>query len=105
MMPVCLKPCTLFSDPLNASLPMTSAVQNSTYTTSVITSSSLSSSSLSSASPVTTSSSYDQSSVHTRIAYQSSASPPDPAPGSVAVSDSPGFLISAFRRLRQPGLQ
>lgn len=81
--PISLYPASL-SDPLNASLPMTSAVQNSTYTTSVITSSSLSSSSLSSASPVTTSSSYDQSSVHTRIAYQSSASPPDPAPGSVA---------------------
>ncbi|KAH0521653.1 Ubiquitin-associated protein 2 [Microtus ochrogaster] len=81
--PISLYPTSL-SDPLNASLPMTSAVQNSTYTTSVITSSSLSSSSLSSASPVTTSSSYDQNSVHTRIAYQSSASPPDPAPGSVA---------------------
>ncbi|KAF4019443.1 hypothetical protein G4228_011255 [Cervus hanglu yarkandensis] len=60
------------SDSLNTSLPMTSAVQNSTYTTSVITSSSLTSSSLSSTSPVATSSSYDQSSVHSRIAYQSS---------------------------------
>ncbi|XP_040596003.1 ubiquitin-associated protein 2 [Mesocricetus auratus] len=82
-MPVSLYPKTL-SDPLNASLPMTSAVQNSTYTTSVITSSSLTSSSLSSTSPVTTSSSYDQSSVHTRIAYQSPANPPDSTPGSVA---------------------
>lgn len=65
------------SDPLNTSLPMTSAVQNSTYTTSVITSSNLTSSSLSSTSPVTTSSSYDQSSVHNRIAYQSSVNPSD----------------------------
>ncbi|XP_040819148.1 ubiquitin-associated protein 2-like isoform X1 [Ochotona curzoniae] len=73
------------SDPLNTSLPMTSAVQNSTYTTSVITSSSLTSSSLSSTSPVTTSSSYDQSSVRNRIAYQSSVSPSDLAPaGTVA---------------------
>ncbi|XP_060234018.1 ubiquitin-associated protein 2 isoform X5 [Meriones unguiculatus] len=79
--PITLYPKSL-SDPLNASLPMTSAVQNSTYTTSVITSS-LTSSCLSSTSPVTTPSSYDQSSVHTRIAHQSSASPPDPAPGSV----------------------
>ncbi|XP_015860018.2 ubiquitin-associated protein 2 isoform X1 [Peromyscus maniculatus bairdii] len=83
VIPISLYPKSL-SDPLNASLPMTSAVQNSTYTTSVITSSSLTSSSLSSTSPVTTSSSYDQSSVHTRIAYQSSANPPDSAPGSVA---------------------
>ncbi|XP_040337416.1 ubiquitin-associated protein 2 isoform X5 [Herpailurus yagouaroundi] len=71
------------SDSLNTSLPMTSAVQNSTYTTSVITSSSLTSSSLSSTSPVTTSSSYDQSSVHNRIAYQSSVSPSESAPGTV----------------------
>ncbi|XP_046313097.1 ubiquitin-associated protein 2 isoform X3 [Marmota monax] len=71
------------SDPLNTSLPMTSAVQNSTYTTSVITSSSLTSSSLSSTSPVTTSSSYDQSSVHNRIVYQSSVSPSESAPGTV----------------------
>lgn len=72
---------------------MTSAVQNPTYTTSVITSSTLTSSSVSSTSPVTTCSSYDQSSVHTRIAYQSPASPADAAPGSVAVSDSLGFLF------------
>ncbi|XP_058998371.1 ubiquitin-associated protein 2 isoform X2 [Mustela lutreola] len=71
------------SDSLNTSLPMTSAVQNSTYTTSVITSSSLTSSSLSSTSPVTTSSSYDQSSVHNRIAYQSSVSPSELAPGTI----------------------
>ncbi|XP_040487469.1 ubiquitin-associated protein 2 isoform X6 [Ursus maritimus] len=71
------------SDSLNTSLPMTSAVQNSTYTTSVITSSSLTSSSLSSTSPVTTSSSYDQSSVHNRIAYQSSVSPSESAPGTI----------------------
>ncbi|XP_032164430.1 ubiquitin-associated protein 2 isoform X5 [Mustela erminea] len=71
------------SDSLNTSLPMTSAVQNSTYTTSVITSSSLTSSSLSSTSPVTTSSSYDQSSVHNRIAYQSSVSPSELSPGTI----------------------
>ncbi|KAM9207407.1 ubiquitin-associated protein 2 isoform 2-T3 [Dugong dugon] len=44
---------------------------------------SLTSSSLSSTSPVTTSSSYDQSSVHSRIAYQSSLSPSESAPGAV----------------------
>ncbi|XP_037653015.1 ubiquitin-associated protein 2 isoform X2 [Choloepus didactylus] len=71
------------SDPLNTSLPMTSAVQDSTDTTSVVTSSSLTSSSLSSSSPVTTSSSYDQSSVHNRIAYQSSVSPSESSPGIV----------------------
>lgn len=71
------------SDSLNTSLPMTSAVQNSTYTTSVITSSSLTSSSLSSTSPVTTSSSYDPSSVHNRVAYQSSVSSSESAPGTV----------------------
>ncbi|KAM4877928.1 LOW QUALITY PROTEIN: ubiquitin-associated protein 2 [Thomomys bottae] len=71
------------SDPLNTSLPMTSAVQNTTYTTSVITSSSLTSSALSSTSPVTTSSSYDQSSVHNRITYQSSVSPSESTPGTI----------------------
>ncbi|XP_039330551.1 ubiquitin-associated protein 2 isoform X6 [Saimiri boliviensis] len=71
------------SEPLNTSLPMTSAVQNSTYTTSVITSCSLTSSSLSSASPVATSSSYDQSSVHNRISYQSPVSPSESAPGTI----------------------
>ncbi|XP_034872356.1 ubiquitin-associated protein 2 isoform X2 [Mirounga leonina] len=78
------------SDSLNTSLPMTSAVQNSTYTTSVITSSSLTSSSLSSTSPVTTSSSYDQSSVHNRIAYQSSVSPSESAPGTITNGHSGG---------------
>ncbi|OWK07121.1 UBAP2 [Cervus elaphus hippelaphus] len=76
------------SDSLNTSLPMTSAVQNSTYTTSVITSSSLTSSSLSSTSPVATSSSYDQSSVHSRIAYQSSVSPSESAPGTITATTS-----------------
>uniref|UniRef100_K9IPV0 Putative ubiquitin-associated protein 2 n=1 Tax=Desmodus rotundus TaxID=9430 RepID=K9IPV0_DESRO len=71
------------SDSLNTSLPMTSAVQNSTYTTSVITSSSLTSSSLSSTSPVTTSSTYDPSPVHNRVAYQSSVSSSESAPGTV----------------------
>uniref|UniRef100_A0A8C0MIZ2 Ubiquitin associated protein 2 n=1 Tax=Canis lupus familiaris TaxID=9615 RepID=A0A8C0MIZ2_CANLF len=84
------------SDSLNTSLPMTSAVQNSTYTTSVITSSSLTSSSLSSTSPVTTSSSYDQSSVHNRIAYQSSVSPSESAPGTITpkTTDPPSALPS-----------
>ncbi|XP_020019432.2 ubiquitin-associated protein 2 isoform X2 [Castor canadensis] len=80
--PINLYPKSL-SNPLNTSLPMTSAVQNATYTTSVITSSSLTSSSLSSNNPVTTSSSYDQSSVHNRVAYQSSVSPSESAPGTV----------------------
>ncbi|XP_060055266.1 ubiquitin-associated protein 2 isoform X2 [Erinaceus europaeus] len=71
------------SESLNTSLPITSAVQNSTYTTSVVTSSSVTSSTLSSTSPVTTSSSYDQSSVHNRIAYQSSVSPSESAPGTI----------------------
>uniref|UniRef100_A0A452RXY4 Ubiquitin associated protein 2 n=1 Tax=Ursus americanus TaxID=9643 RepID=A0A452RXY4_URSAM len=90
------------SDSLNTSLPMTSAVQNSTYTTSVITSSSLTSSSLSSTSPVTTSSSYDQSSVHNRIAYQSSVSPSESAPGTITVS---GLSVSTEHRAPQTGLQ
>ncbi|XP_063570232.1 ubiquitin-associated protein 2 isoform X13 [Pongo abelii] len=71
------------SEPLSTSLPMTSAVQNSTYTTSVITSCSLTSSSLSSASPVAMSSSYDQSSVHNRIPYQSPVSSSESAPGTI----------------------
>ena len=88
----CLNLFILSSDSLNTSLPMTSAVQNSTYTTSVITSSSLTSSSLSSTSPVTTSSSYDQSSVHNRIAYQSSVSPSESAPGTITVIGLAGFF-------------
>ncbi|NP_001356996.2 ubiquitin-associated protein 2 isoform 7 [Homo sapiens] len=71
------------SEPLNTSLSMTSAVQNSTYTTSVITSCSLTSSSLNSASPVAMSSSYDQSSVHNRIPYQSPVSSSESAPGTI----------------------
>lgn len=71
------------SDSMNTSLPRTSAVQNSACTTSVATSSNLSSSSLSPASPVTAPSSCDQSSVHNRIAYQSSVSPAESAPGTV----------------------
>ncbi|KAM5299660.1 LOW QUALITY PROTEIN: ubiquitin-associated protein 2 [Ctenodactylus gundi] len=80
--PISLYSKTL-SDPLNTFLPMTSAVQNSTYTTSVITSSSLSTSSLSATGPVATSSSYDQSSVHNRIAYQSSVSPSESTAGNI----------------------
>ncbi|XP_008946052.1 PREDICTED: ubiquitin-associated protein 2-like, partial [Merops nubicus] len=57
--------------PLNTSLPISNTVQESTYTTSAITSSSLTCS-FQSTSPVTTTSSYDQISVHSRISYQSS---------------------------------
>ncbi|XP_027526122.1 ubiquitin-associated protein 2-like isoform X2 [Neopelma chrysocephalum] len=66
------------NDPLNTSLPIVNTVQESTYTTSAITSSSLTCSSQST-SPVTTSS-YDQTSVHSRIAYQSSMAPSEPTP-------------------------
>ncbi|XP_075042576.1 ubiquitin-associated protein 2 isoform X2 [Mixophyes fleayi] len=60
------------SDALNTSLPISSTVQEPSYTSSVIATSSLSSSSQST-SPVTiSSSSYDQTSVHSRIGYQSS---------------------------------
>ncbi|GAB0209435.1 ubiquitin-associated protein 2 [Grus japonensis] len=62
------------NDPLNTSLPISNTVQESTYTTSAITSSSLTCSSQST-SPVTTTSSYDQTSVHSRIVYQSSMAP------------------------------
>uniref|UniRef100_A0A8C5U535 Uncharacterized protein n=1 Tax=Malurus cyaneus samueli TaxID=2593467 RepID=A0A8C5U535_9PASS len=58
------------NDPLNTPLPISSTVQESTYTTSAISSSSLTCSSQST-SPVTTSS-YEQTSVHSRIVYQSS---------------------------------
>ncbi|XP_068944061.1 ubiquitin-associated protein 2 isoform X7 [Petaurus breviceps papuanus] len=75
------------SDPLNTSLPISNTVQESTYTTSVITSSSLTNSSQSS-SPVTTSSSYDQNSVHSRIAYQSSMAPSETT--SIAVTNGHG---------------
>ncbi|KAM5193306.1 ubiquitin-associated protein 2 isoform 4-T4 [Mantella aurantiaca] len=61
------------SESLNSSLPISSSVQEPSYTASVITTCSHSSSSQS-ASPVTisSSSSYDQTSVHSRIGYQSS---------------------------------
>ncbi|XP_040511115.1 ubiquitin-associated protein 2 isoform X3 [Gallus gallus] len=71
---------TLYSksvnDPLNTSLPISSTVQESTFTTS----SSLSCSSQNT-SPVTTS--YDQTSVHGRISYQSSMAPSEPTPVAV----------------------
>ncbi|XP_052526603.1 ubiquitin-associated protein 2 isoform X4 [Tympanuchus pallidicinctus] len=70
------------NDPLNTSLPISNPVQESTYTTSAITSSSLTCSSQST-SPVTTTSSYDQPSVHSRIPYQSSMAPSDPTPVAV----------------------
>ncbi|XP_040191975.1 ubiquitin-associated protein 2 isoform X3 [Rana temporaria] len=61
------------SESLNTSLPISSTVQEPSYTASVITTSSHNNSSQS-ASPVTisSSSSYDQTSVHSRIGYQSS---------------------------------
>ncbi|XP_051499640.1 ubiquitin-associated protein 2 isoform X4 [Apus apus] len=76
-----------YVDPLNTSLPMSNTVQETTYTSSAITASSLTCSSQSS-SPVTTTSSYDQTSVHSRIAYQSSMAPSDSTP--VAVTNGHG---------------
>uniref|UniRef100_A0A8C0C3D6 UBAP2 n=1 Tax=Buteo japonicus TaxID=224669 RepID=A0A8C0C3D6_9AVES len=73
------------NDPLNTSLPISSTVQESTYTTSAITSSSLTCSSQST-SPVTTSS-YDQTSVHSRIGYQSCMAPSESTPVAVTVSE------------------
>ncbi|XP_062984383.1 ubiquitin-associated protein 2 isoform X2 [Elgaria multicarinata webbii] len=70
------------NDPLNTSLPMSNTVQESTFSTPAITSASLSCSSQS-ASPVTTTSSYDQASVHSRITYQSSVPLSEPAPAVV----------------------
>ncbi|XP_035170249.1 ubiquitin-associated protein 2-like [Oxyura jamaicensis] len=67
------------NDPLNTSLPISNTVQESTYTTSAITSSSLTCSSQST-SLVTTTSSYEQTSVHSRVAYQSSMAPSEPPP-------------------------
>ncbi|XP_071586216.1 ubiquitin-associated protein 2 isoform X6 [Heliangelus exortis] len=76
------------NDPLNTSLPMPNAVQESTYTTSSVTSSSLTCSSQTTT-PVTTSS-YDQTSVHSRIAYQSSMATSEPTP--VAVTNGHGSV-------------
>ncbi|XP_074021495.1 ubiquitin-associated protein 2-like isoform X4 [Numenius arquata] len=70
------------NDPLNTSLPISNTVQESTYTTSAITSSSLTCSSQST-SPVTTTSSYDQTSVHSRIVYQSSMASSESTPVAV----------------------
>ncbi|TRZ04584.1 hypothetical protein HGM15179_022523, partial [Zosterops borbonicus] len=66
------------NDPLNTSLPISNTVQESTYTTSAISSSSLTCSAQST-SPVTTSS-YEQTSVLSRIVYQSSMAPSEPTP-------------------------
>ncbi|NXY78619.1 UBAP2 protein, partial [Glareola pratincola] len=74
-------------DPLNTSLPISNTVQESTYTTSAIASSSLTCSSQS-ISPVTTTSSYDQTSVHSRIAYQSSMAPSESTSVAVTVTTS-----------------
>ncbi|XP_075439140.1 ubiquitin-associated protein 2 isoform X8 [Ascaphus truei] len=68
------------SDTLNTSLPISSTVQENSYTASVMTTSSLSSSSQSSSPVTTSSSSYDQTSVHSRIAYQSSIPPAEVVP-------------------------
>ncbi|XP_072215671.1 ubiquitin-associated protein 2 isoform X2 [Excalfactoria chinensis] len=75
------------NDPLNTSLPISNTVQESTYTTSAITSSSLTCSSQSPI-PVTTTSSYEQTSVHSRIPYQSSVAPSEPT--LVAVTNGHG---------------
>ncbi|KAJ6663048.1 hypothetical protein lerEdw1_010869 [Lerista edwardsae] len=72
----------LVNDPSNTSLPVSSAVQESPYTTPATSSASLSCSTQS-PSPITTTSSYDQTSVHSRITYQSSASPSEPPPAAV----------------------
>ncbi|XP_053911108.1 ubiquitin-associated protein 2 isoform X5 [Cuculus canorus] len=71
-----------YVDPLNTSLTISNTVQESTFTNSAISSSSLPCSSQST-SPVTTTSSYDQASVHSRIAYQSSMVPPESTPVAV----------------------
>ncbi|XP_064258542.1 ubiquitin-associated protein 2-like isoform X10 [Passer domesticus] len=72
-----------YVDPLNTSLPISNTVQESTYTTSAVSSSSLTCSSQST-SPVTTSS-YEQTSVLSRIVYESSMAPSEPT--SVAVTN------------------
>uniref|UniRef100_A0A8C3V350 UBA domain-containing protein n=1 Tax=Catharus ustulatus TaxID=91951 RepID=A0A8C3V350_CATUS len=66
------------NDPLNTSLPISSTVQESTYTASAVSSSSLICSSRST-SPVTPSS-HEQTSVLSRIVYQSSMAPSEPTP-------------------------
>uniref|UniRef100_A0A8C3V3K3 UBA domain-containing protein n=1 Tax=Catharus ustulatus TaxID=91951 RepID=A0A8C3V3K3_CATUS len=67
-----------YVDPLNTSLPISSTVQESTYTASAVSSSSLICSSRST-SPVTPSS-HEQTSVLSRIVYQSSMAPSEPTP-------------------------
>ncbi|XP_074388129.1 ubiquitin-associated protein 2-like isoform X5 [Zonotrichia albicollis] len=69
------------NDPLNTSLPISNTVQESTYTTSAVSSSSVTCSSQST-SPVTTSS-YEQTSVLSRIVYESSMAPSQPTPVAV----------------------
>uniref|UniRef100_A0A672THP8 Uncharacterized protein n=1 Tax=Strigops habroptila TaxID=2489341 RepID=A0A672THP8_STRHB len=82
------------NDPLNASLPISNTVQESTYTTSAITSSSLTCSSQGTSSVTT--SSYDQTSVHSRIAYQSSVAPSESTPVTVMLSKSQLVLLKSF---------
>ncbi|XP_063309885.1 ubiquitin-associated protein 2 isoform X4 [Pelobates fuscus] len=69
------------SDSLNTSLPISSTSQEPNYTASVSSTSSLNNSSQSS-SPIASvsSSSYDQTSVHSRIAYQTTVPPVDVVP-------------------------
>uniref|UniRef100_A0A8C3Y853 UBA domain-containing protein n=1 Tax=Catharus ustulatus TaxID=91951 RepID=A0A8C3Y853_CATUS len=71
------------NDPLNTSLPISSTVQESTYTASAVSSSSLICSSRST-SPVTPSS-HEQTSVLSRIVYQSSMAPSEPTPVAATV--------------------
>ncbi|KAM9510193.1 ubiquitin-associated protein 2-like [Guaruba guarouba] len=70
-----------YVDFLNTSLPISNTVQESTYTTSAITSSSLTCSSQGTSSVAT--SSYDQTSVHSRIVYQSSMATSESTPVAV----------------------
>uniref|UniRef100_A0A8V5H499 Uncharacterized protein n=1 Tax=Melopsittacus undulatus TaxID=13146 RepID=A0A8V5H499_MELUD len=72
------------NDFLNTSLPISNTVQESTYTTSAITSSSLTCS-FQGTSSVTTSS-YDQTSAHSRIAYQSSMATSESTPVAVMIA-------------------
>ncbi|XP_027758216.1 ubiquitin-associated protein 2-like isoform X2 [Empidonax traillii] len=96
-----------YVDPLNTSLPISNTVQESTHTTSAISSSSLTCSSQST-SPVTTSS-YDEASVHSRIAYQSSMAPSEPTPvadmnGHSSVRTQATLDIPTFKTEPSPSL-
>ncbi|XP_048786288.1 ubiquitin-associated protein 2-like isoform X2 [Lagopus muta] len=75
------------NDPLNTSLPISSTVQESTYTTSSTLTCSSQNTSL------VTTTSYNQTSVHSRISYQSSMAPSEPIP--VAVTNGHGVRTQA----------